>query len=132
MVPRSRCINRFWSSGKCKAFSFIHSTKTGAAHRRGRSQTGCIPACASQWAELGGPERFNEFGRIFDEESKVELHDGIDGRDTYMQAASRTKELKMLEKQKRLVEELKAARSMPSLDERIIKDTAPSNRKWTS
>ena len=49
-----------------------------------------------------------------------------------MQAASRTKELKMLEKQKRLVEELKAARSMPSLDERIIKDTAPSNRKWTS
>ena len=62
----------------------------------------------------------------------MELRDGFDGRDTYMQAASRTRELKMLEKQKRLVEELKAARSMPSLDERIIKDTAPSNRKWTS
>ena len=112
---------------------FIHSIhQTGAADRRGRSQAGCIPACASQRAELGGPGRFNEFGRIFDEEPKVELRDGFDGRDTYMQAASRTRELKMLEKQKRLVEELKAARSMPSLDERIIKDTAPSNRKWTS
>lgn len=49
-----------------------------------------------------------------------------------MEAASRTRELKMLEKQKRLVEELKASRSMPSLDERMIKDVAPSNRKWIS
>ena len=56
----------------------------------------------------------------------------VDGRDTYMEAASRTRELKMLEKQKRLVEELKASRSMPSLDERMIKDVAPSNRKWIS
>lgn len=49
-----------------------------------------------------------------------------------MEAAARTQELKKIARQKRLVEELKARRNMQSLDERIIKDTAPSSRKWTS
>lgn len=110
----------------------LSKPQTGAANRSRRGQTGCVSACSSQWPELGRSERFNEFGWLFDAKPKVILDELFDCRDTYMEAASRTRELKMLEKQRRLVEELKANRSQPSLDERIIKDTAPSNRKWIS